>query len=242
MKCTSYTIRTAVPREITVAVCSDLHNNPCERAVELLKQQAPDLITIPGDVGEDPDEGAQHSMQFLRACAHIAPTVYSLGNHDKAFDDDPATAAKIRSTGVILLDDSDIYLCGVWIGGLTTGFRGQKHEGYFANTPAPNLKWLDDVFCKRPGFKLLLSHHPEYYPEYLRERDIQLVVSGHAHGGHWRIFGRGVLAPGQGLFPKYTSGVHENRFVISRGMGDHTSIPRLFNPHEIVMLRLIPQK
>lgn len=240
MKCTHYTIHTSVPQELTVALCSDLHDNPCDAAVALLEARQPDLIAIPGDVGEQ--VGAQNSMRFLRACARIAPTVYSLGNHDKAFDDDPQTAAQIRATGVQLLDDSDIFLCGMWIGGLTTGFRGRRREGLFAKTPPPNLTWLDEHFCKRPGFKLLLSHHPEYYPAYLRERDIQLVLSGHAHGGQWRFFGQGILAPGQGLFPRYTEGVHEDRCVISRGMGDHTPIPRLFNPHEIVMIRLIPRQ
>ena len=242
MKCTTYTVRADVPATFRIAVCSDLHNNPCEKAIAMIGEQSPDLIAVPGDVGEAPDETPQYSMQFLHDCARIAPTVYSLGNHDMAFDDNPATAARIRETGVILLDDDDIFLCGMWIGGLTTGFRGQKHEGYFARTPAPNLKWLDEVFCKRVGFKLLLSHHPEYYPAYLREREISMILSGHAHGGQWRIFGKGILAPGQGLFPKYTSGVHEDRFVISRGMGDHTWVPRLFNPHEIVLLQLIPKE
>lgn len=239
MKCTAYTIQTNVPQKMKIAVCSDLHDNPHREAVTLLQEQNPDLIAMPGDIGENPHCKAQY-LAFMKACAQIAPTVYSLGNHDKAFDDDPAVAAAIRSSGVILLDDDDILLRNIWIGGLTTGFRGQKHEGYFAKTPDPNLKWLDDVFCKREGFKLLLCHHPEYYVDYLRQRDVSLVLSGHAHGGHWRFFGRGVLAPGQGLFPKYTCGVHENRLVISRGMGDHTRLPRICNPHEIVMLELVP--
>ena len=68
--------------------------------------------------------------------------------------------------------------------------------------------------------------------------DVTLVLSGHAHGGHWRFFGRGVYAPGQGLLPKYTSGVLDNRCVISRGVGDHTRIPRLFNPREVVIITL----
>ncbi len=241
MKCTSYTIHAPVLQEVKIALCSDLHDNPCEKAIAILRKEGPDLIAMPGDICEDPHSPIQHAMDFMRACADIAPTVYSLGNHDKAYDDDPSNAAKIRSTGVILLDDDDICWNGMWIGGLTTGFRGQKHEGYFAQTPAPNLAWLDQVFCPRGGFKLLLCHHPEYYPAYLREREVSLVLSGHAHGGQWRFFGRGVLAPGQGIFPKYTGGVHENRLIISRGMGDHTWIPRLFNPHEIVMLRLLPE-
>lgn len=242
MKCTEYTIYAEIPQELKIALCSDLHDNPCPKAIPLLQQMKPDLIAMPGDICERPHAPVQYALGFMRACAEIAPTVYSLGNHDKAYDDMPDVAAKIRETGVVLLDDDDLLWNGVWIGGLTTGFRGQAHEGLFAKTPPPNLTWLDDEFCQRAGYKILLCHHPEYYSEYLRERDIPLVLSGHAHGGQWCFFGRGVLAPGQGLFPRYTSGVHENRLVISRGMGDHTRIPRLFNPNEIVMIRLLPKK
>ena len=73
---------------------------------------------------------------------------------------------------------------------------------------------------------------------FVSENNLNLVLSGHAHGGHWRLFGRGVYAPGQGLFPKYTAGVVDGVCVISRGLGDHTSIPRLFNEPELVMIRL----
>ena len=87
------------------------------------------------------------------------------------------------------------------------------------------------------GLKLLLCHHPEYIPE-VSKLGMDLVVCGHAHGGQWRILGRGVYAPGQGIFPKYTSGVHNDNCVISCGLGDHTSIPRIFNDNELVIITL----
>ena len=98
----------------------------------------------------------------------------------------------------------------------------------------PDTSWLDD-FCSVDAPKVLLCHHPEYYERYLKDRAIDLTVSGHAHGGQWRFFGRGVFAPGQGLFPKYTYGVHDGRFVISTGL-KVSSIPRFFNPPEVVLL------
>ncbi|MBQ3816071.1 MAG: metallophosphoesterase, partial [Clostridia bacterium] len=61
-----------------------------------------------------------------------------------------------------------------------------------------------------PGFHILLCHHPEYWEPLVHGRRIELTVSGHAHGGQWRIFGRGVYAPGQGLFPRYTSGLYRS--------------------------------
>ena len=95
-----------------------------------------------------------------------------------------------------------------------------------------DLDWLTD-FCGVPEYKILLCHHPEYWP-LLRSRKLDLVLSGHAHGGQWRIMGRGVYAPGQGFFPKLTSGVVENRLLISRGLANTTIIPRINNPVEIV--------
>ena len=84
---------------------------------------------------------------------------------------------------------------------------------------------------------MLLCHHPEYYEKYLKDRPIDLIVSGHAHGGQWRFFGRGVLAPGQGLFPKYTYGVHDDRLVIGTGLKKGSVlIPRLFNSPEVVFI------
>lgn len=240
MRCASYFVRAQVPKPLKIALCSDLHDNAYAIALAILSENKPDLIAIPGDIGEDPHNLKGQGIAFMRACASIAPTVYSLGNHDKEFNSHAEISEQIRKSGVILLDDEDIFMHDIWIGGLTTGFRDHKREGYFTAAPAPNLRWLDEVFCEREGFKLLLSHHPEYYPAYLRQRNIQLVLSGHAHGGQWQFFGRGVLAPGQGLFAKYTYGVHEGRLVISRGMGDHTWVPRLFNPREIVMLHLEP--
>ena len=84
----------------------------------------------------------------------------------------------------------------------------------------------------------LLCHHPEYWPRYVRDLPVDLTLSGHAHGGQIRLFGQGLFAPGQGLFPRYTSGVHEGRLVISRGLANTTRIPRLFNPTELVCVHL----
>jgi predicted MPP superfamily phosphohydrolase len=114
------------------------------------------------------------------------------------------------------------------IGGLGSGLLNPGR--------VPKYPWIDD-FAKNDCYKILLCHQPEYFDRYLRPFDIDLFVSGHAHGGQWRIFGRGVYAPDQHLFPKYTSGLHENRLVISRGVSNSAKpIPRFFNPREVVII------
>ena len=76
--------------------------------------------------------------------------------------------------------------------------------------------------------------------EEIESRDIDLIFSGHCHGGQWRVYSilhreeRGVFAPGQGLFPPLTSGLHDGRLLISRGLSNTTFIPRINNPTEII--------
>ncbi len=236
----------ALPRPLTLAVAADLHGQNGEEALRLLEEQKPDMILIPGDLMEDTelqDAGAS-GFAFLRACAGLAPTYYSLGNHEIAcyhkgnpfrhpipvFPDD-AARARIRATGAVFLDNASVRVGDITVCGLTSGINGHENK--------PDEQALA-AFAAAPGVRILLCHHPEYYIPYVKGTGIELTVSGHAHGGHWRFLGRGVYAPGQGLFPKYTSGMPEPGWVISRGMGDHTGIPRLFNPRELLILHCRP--
>lgn len=92
------------------------------------------------------------------------------------------------------------------------------------------------------GFRILMCHHPEYYPEHIRRSSIDLTVSGHAHGGQVRLFGQGLYAPGQGILPKYTSGFYDSgRLLVSKGLSNLTWVPRLWDPCELVLLHLLPE-
>ena len=88
------------------------------------------------------------------------------------------------------------------------------------------------------GAKILLCHHPEYYKTYLKDKKIDLIVAGHAHGGQWRLGRLAAFAPGQGIFPKYTKGVYDKRLVVSTGLKKSGRIPRIFNKPEIVYINI----
>ncbi len=227
---------------MTLALASDLHGCQYEKAVEALKEQKTDLILIPGDVMDDEElkDPGSIGYGFLRACAEIAPTYYSFGNHElrcyhhgnpdrhpKPVYPTKEVYGYLHATGVTVLHNESARFGDILICGLTSGINGKESK-----PDATALK----RFSELEGVKILLCHHPEYFYKHIEKTNIDLTVCGHAHGGQWRIFGRGVYSPGQGLFPKYTSGVLENRCVISRGLGDHTRIPRLFNPHELVII------
>jgi predicted MPP superfamily phosphohydrolase len=147
--------------------------------------------------------------------------------------------SRIRASGVVLLDNRAVSFMGVNIGGLTTGYAVGEKQSHFLPTPPPCLDFIEE-FASADGFKRLLSHHPEYYPAYIKKHTIDLTLSGHAHGGQWRFFGRGLYAPGQGIFPRYTSGMYDGRLIVSRGLSQKCIVPRINNDTEIVLVKLFP--
>ena len=250
---------------LRIALLADLHNRPYQTVIDSLELNKPELIAIPGDVifqyilrrRKSVLEKQQNVLPFLSACADIAPTFFSLGNHERILDRDEMDV--IRHANITVLDNQWVNFKDVLIGGLTSGYvmeyrTYKKNRKKNAAKPLktrypikgaplgtigkpmlypPDLSWLSQ-FVEQPGYKILLCHHPEYYP--LLPESIDLILSGHGHGGQVRLFGQGLYAPGQGWLPKLTSGVHENRLVISRGLSNTAHVPRLFNPREIVYI------
>ena len=244
-----------LPVPATVALLADLHDRPYFSIIQSLSDRRPAIICIAGDVvfGDPPKDGRlliqtqKLVLPFLRACCALAPTFLSLGNHEKAVCGEDLQ--RIRDTGCVLLDNSWTTYNGMVLGGLTSHLvldfrrlREKKHERYPDRGSEPRVikepetGWLEE-FERQAGYRILLCHHPEYYPRFLKGRDIDLILSGHAHGGQWRIGRQGLFAPSQGLLPRLTEGVHDGRLVISRGLANRTPVPRLNNPPEIVYIQ-----
>ena len=244
------------PRPLRLALVADLHGQAPDAVLASLRRRKPDLICVAGDFvhGVPPRAGLKLEerpdiLRFFRAAAALAPCFVSLGNHEWLLTEEDL--ALVRKTGVTLLDNSWAEWDGLVIGGLTSAYvRGYQsfraeHPGerypqpdkihHVARGVQPELDWLED-FTAQEGYRLLLCHHPEYWPRWLRHLPIPLTLSGHAHGGQIRLFGRGLYAPGQGLLPAYTCGLYEGRLLISRGLSNNVIVPRLFNPTELVYL------
>lgn len=241
-----------------VALASDLHERPYDAVLASLRRSRPELICVPGDFffgflaqgGVKVRESGM--LPFFSACAALAPCYVSLGNHEWMISEEDM--ALIREAGGILLHDAyavrEAAGTRLVIGGLSSSMvnayrhllrAGFSPEAAFHRAHArsphtpPELDWLN-AYCAEPGYHILLCHHPEYYPRYLRGRRVELILSGHAHGGQIRLFGRGLYAPGQGLFPRLTSGVTDGRLVVSRGLANRERVPRLWNPTELVYI------
>ena len=180
---TTYYNLSILPNEtsVCIALITDLHGCSFKNLVERLRDESPDIILLAGDLMEDTEliDGWASGYAFLRACSEIAPTYYSLGNHEtigssrkgtkRTLDVIENIRPRIVKTGVTLLHNESILWNGIRICGLTSGLS--KTENH------PSEETLE-AFAKAPEFRVLLCHHPEYYEPYIRKTNIEI---GRAH-------------------------------------------------------------
>lgn len=255
MKITKYEIITPkLKNELKIACVSDVHGRLVPAAIQAVKKIEPNIILLAGDILEISVDYMisrnQNALSFLRDMATVAPVYYCFGNHEIYFSHAKRGQQRtsdqkllndnieaVKSLGIHIVNDSyESFSDGLSIGGVICGYdKDPADERVCPNKEV--LRKLDAL----DGFKILLCHYPHYYEQYLKNSSFDLILSGHAHGGQWRIFGRGIYAPHQGLFPKYTSGMYDGRFIISRGAANNVApIPRIFNPCEVLEITLKP--
>ncbi|MDR0314935.1 MAG: metallophosphoesterase [Oscillospiraceae bacterium] len=202
-----------------IVLLSDLHNEPYDQIIEKTKKAKPDAIMVAGDLVNRHNKTYDRVLSFFEQLSKISKTYFSYGNHEIIFN--VLTKEEIEATGAILLDNEYTKYGDEFIIG------GQ--------TPYADFDWLTD-FEHQKGFKILLCHHPEYYPRYLKYKKVDLILSGHAHGGQMRPFGIALFAPGQGFFPEYTFGYYDEKMIVGRGLAHGGLIPRMFNSTEVVVV------
>ena len=224
---TEYTFRTSrIDRPLRFAVASDLHSDTFDDVLEDFSRC--DAVLIPGDLVDRHRKNNTNAYRFLEIVPEIAPVFYSIGNHERKYRERDEYLETVRKSRVTLLDNESIGFYGVRIGGLSSA-KGE-----------PDMAFAER-FAEEDGYRLLLCHHPETYRDYVAGRRIDLTICGHAHGGQIQVFGRGLYAPGQGLFPKLTHGLYDGgKMLVSRGMtnGAKPRIPRIGNPCELIILNL----
>ena len=236
---------------IRAALVSDTHGRIIKGLADAVSDAAPDIILVPGDAIENKRPGHPDGVRMLAELAAVAPVFFSSGNHERELSAEQTEGLSRAKVHCVDLATERITLHGVelCIGGVPSASyeNGERccttlSELLFPPKERAVLpqKTADYIarFASESGTKLLLCHHPEYYRRYLRDGDTGIICAGHAHGGQIRLFGCGLFAPGQGFFPRYTSGVHDGRFVISRGLTNHSFPPRIFNRPELVILNI----
>lgn len=248
----------------SIALLSDLHGRPFSNVERSLRRNSPEVICICGDFiyGRRPEDGRSpleeqvNVLPFIAMCADIASTYVSLGNHEWLLDE--TDIYDIEKTGARVMDNDWIVREGAVIGGLTSAYATDYRR--FRNSCSSDERYPSRRLGRhrRPaaqhaetgwvtempqGYRILLSHHPEYWDS-VKDMGIDLMLSGHTHNGQFSYYSMkqrrwtGLWAPGQGWFPKYSSGVYESgRLVVSAGLSNTAPVPRLFNPTQIIYIK-----
>lgn len=226
---------------------SDLHNklfgHKQSQLLGHVKSLSPDIIVISGDLIDRRKFDLEKAMDFIDGAVSIAPVYYVSGNHEAWSGKYSRIVKRLLDAGVYVMDDTSLEVLkgdsSIQIMGLSDlGFAMLEREKG-ANTS--KMKEVLSGFSDIDGFKILLSHRPEHLDLYAAN-DMDMIFSGHAHGGQIRIpFVGGLIAPGQGYFPKYTSGRYDSKssaMYVSRGLGNSLFPLRIFNRPNIVAVTL----
>lgn len=240
-----------ITKPFSIVQISDLHDyefgSSNARLLRRIRQSDPDLIFMTGDMLEDSEENTDTVLQLVEQAAQIAPVYYSLGNHEVAyteqFDKNQAFYRQLREAGAVVLDEEYV---DTTIGGQEIRIGGIY--GYVLD-----YEWQDgseqrfmEEFQDTDRFKILLSHIPEglLLWKSMEYWDVDLVFSGHVHGGQVRLpFVGGLYDPEEGWFPTYTKGMYEcgnGTMILSAGLGSSRGIPRVNNLPEIVVCEVGP--
>jgi len=230
---------------------SDLHNkNFFSRLSKKIEKIKPDIIVITGDLIDRRNTKIDTALQLLEEITNIAPIYYVSGNHEQLSGKYDIIKAELEKFNVNIIDNSYVVLerneSRIGLLGLADPAIRQNESTYLWSDSSyyveKNLnKLLENL---NTDFNVLLSHRPEYFHIYAKV-GIDLVFSGHAHGGQIRIpFIGGLVAPNQGFFPKFTDGIYRagsTSMVVSRGLGNSVLPPRIFNRPELVTVILKKQ-
>ena len=231
---------------------SDFHNTRNKKLTDSIineiKEQKPDIIVLTGDIVDPETSHMEASFDFIKRINDYATIYYVAGNQESGLDDYYSTRKELIDCGVIVLDNekrviekngAKINILGILDPYMVNGNNKKLNKEFkdkdIIEAEIKNLKYNEDEF------NILLSHRPEVFNLYV-ESKMDLVFTGHAHGGQIRLpFIGGLYAPHQGLFPKYTSGTFKKdntTMVVSRGIGGSKFPFRINNRPELVIVTL----
>lgn len=233
--------------EVRLAVVTDFHSSDnADDVAAMTASCAPDAVLMVGDMFDDDTQNrpTERTLSLMRQLSALYPCYYVSGNHEAWTGEMDALYQQTEEAGVTVLRMSSgvltvrgqrIALCGI----------PDPYEMVFSGAPDTEEQLrqaLEDV--DSADFTVLLAHRPEMLAKYA-QFPLDLVVSGHAHGGQVRIPGvlNGLYAPNQGWFPKLAGGAYTQdgtTLIVSRGLAVRTRLPRIFNRPEVVLVRCVP--
>lgn len=252
LKTVTYTIKSSkVTDEIKLALVTDLHScyygKNQSRLLNKIESYQPDAVLLGGDIFDDVLDDA-NACVFVDELAEKYKTYYVSGNHEwwsnrmqNMFNYLSAKGVTVLrgNSDVLKIDENVIVVSGIDDPEVST------YDDLYLSWEEQLEKVGKDIEQNR--FNLLLTHRPECAEKYF-EYDFDAVLSGHAHGGQFRIpfVMNGFYAPDQGFFPRLAGGIYDfdgKKLIVSRGLTrESTRLPRIFNRPELVLVNLIPQE
>ena len=229
-----------------IAQVSDLHNaefgDRNQRLLEMLREAEPDMIAITGDLIDSRKTNIAVALAFAEEAVKFAPCYYVSGNHEARVSEYQELKTGLEAAGVTVLDDAQVK---IEVSGESITVIGVNdpsfHADYLTSDAAVMDRKLSELSSEDAGFTILLSHRPELFDTYVAH-NMDLVLTGHAHGGQFRLpLIGGLIAPNQGLFPKYDDGLYSEgntNMIVSRGLGNSIIPFRFNNRPEVVLIEL----
>lgn len=248
----TYTINSEkIPQSFSgyrIAQVSDLHNaqmgDDNEKLLAMLYESEPDIIAITGDLIDSTYTDIDTALHFAKEAVKIAPCYYVTGNHESRIQEYDELNSGLLQAGVVVLEGERIELESngeaiALMGIDDPAFKTDYLLGDAQSVVKNDLVKLtneDDIYT------VLLSHRPELFDTYV-ESGVDLVLSGHAHGGQFRLpFVGGLYAPNQGCFPEYDAGLYtlnSTNMIVSRGVGNSIFPFRFNNRPEVILIELM---
>ncbi|GIN19596.1 MAG TPA: metallophosphoesterase [Bacillus bacterium] len=231
---------------LVIVQLSDLHDAEFGKEqfklAEKVKELNPDLIFITGDLIDSNRYDLEKSLNIVRKLVDFADVYYVTGNHEISVNRVDEITRGLQSLGVKVLNNETNILERNGEQIVIAGVKDPLMDPVKPDEET-TAEFIDHALngISEQNYCLMLSHRPEVFDVYV-DRDVDLIFTGHAHGGQVRIPGLGgLMAPGQGWFPKYTAGVHTKgmtTMVVSRGLGNSIIPYRIFNRPEIIAVTL----
>lgn len=232
-----------------IAQISDMHNaefgDGNQRLLDMLREAEPDMIAITGDLIDSRKTNIAVALAFAEEAVRIAPCYYVSGNHEARVPEYRELKAGLEAAGVTVLDDARVE---IEISGKSITIIGVNDSSFLADYLTSDAAVMDrklsELSSEDASFTILLSHRPELFDTYAAH-DMDLVLTGHAHGGQFRLpLIGGLIAPNQGLFPKYDDGLYSEgntNMIVSRGLGNSIIPFRFNNRPEVILIELKSQ-
>ena len=227
---------------------SDLHNAKFgknnQKLVDRIRECEPDMIVLTGDLVDSNHTNVDRAVQFVDEIVKICPVYYVTGNHEYWLEKSEYDELMdgLIGAGVVILDDQVVEISMGDAKFRLVGLDDKSLADGTLGTLLNNAQNVAHEDSEKKELTVVLAHEPQYLARYASS-GVDLVLSGHAHGGQFRLpFGGGIVAPDQGFFPEYTAGEYYmdgTEMIVSRGLGNSVIPVRLFNYPEIVCVELV---